>query len=584
MTQQSVHLVITLMTLVSLIPQVISVKSCQQVRNEALIDSLNNEIIIVPECDKSNANKFATIQCHNLTGYCWCVDSIDGKPIPNTSVRINVTPDCTGRSRVTGSTSDLIASNLPSNANHSHLRSRIIRKEPISSTSCQQNVFASNLLLMIKNEYRSTHKISSSASFADIDDRRILNWKFHKLDGNLDGHLKRRELSSFRKIIKNSIEPRSCFKSWFRVLDADQDNLIVKAEWIDYFTPKHNQHSLSTPVPSRIHASGMNPLDFLAAVHSRVTSSASLIPSSSPSASSLPSLPSHLSNFHHASHPVSSSHSYPSDPLSILSESRSKSSSESDIEDDDDDDDQVTLSSGKDCKSAREQAELLRVKNVQSKTYIPVCTANGKYEEVQCFRGFCWCVDIDKGLPLKGSGTTQSTNTGNSNGNVTLPNCKHGKPVNRGKECPYEQKLTFLKLLTALFTHEMLTKEKTSRHKLNVLHWKYLQMDKNSDKLVDTSEWKVFKKSIRGTNRDVKSKSSSPSADSSFDSVRHCFKLFFRGCDLNKDSIITLTEWFECTGKNLPLDTLTNQRLSSNSTSNTSRRGSNHFANILKAD
>ena len=584
MSPESVHVLLKCLTCftlcLSLVQQVTSVKSCQQVRNEALIDSLNNEIIIVPECDKSNANKFATIQCHNLTGYCWCVDSVDGKPIPNTSVRINVTPDCTGRSRVTGAHGDQVATlHSHSNANHSHLRSRIIRKEPISSMSCEQNIFASNLLLLIKNEYRSTHKISSSASFADIDDRRILNWKFHKLDGNLDGHLKRRELSSFRKLIKNSIEPRSCFKSWFKVLDADQDNLVVKAEWIDYFTPKHNRLSFSTPLPPRIHASGMNPLDFLAAVHSRVTSSASLIASSSPPPAANP-----LSNFHHQSHPVSPSHSYSSDPLSILSESRSKSSSESDIEDDEDDDDQVTLSSGKDCKSAREQAELLRVKNVQSKTYIPACTANGKYEEVQCFRGFCWCVDIDKGLPLKGSGTTQLANAGDSSANVTLPNCKHGKPVSRGKECPYEQKLTFLKLLTALFTHEMLTKEKNSRHRLNVLHWKYLQMDKNSDKVVDTAEWKVFKKSIRGTNRDVKSKSSSPSADSSFNSVRHCFKLFFRGCDLNKDSIITLTEWFECTGKNLPLDTLTNQRSSPNSTSTSSRRGSNHFANILKAD
>ena len=47
--------------------------------------------IFIPEC--VGEGKYRQEQCHKSTGYCWCVDSTTGKPIPGTSTH-NVMPDC----------------------------------------------------------------------------------------------------------------------------------------------------------------------------------------------------------------------------------------------------------------------------------------------------------------------------------------------------------------------------------------------------------------------------------------------------------------------------------------------------------
>lgn len=548
-----VHLLFSFYLILSVITRVSSSRSCLQVRGEALADLVKTEVVIVPDCDPFNPHKFSSVQCHNSTGYCWCVDPTDGKPIPNTSVR-RENPDCNGR-----------RDNL-------HLRSRSIRKEPTSSSSCDQNAFASNLLALMKNEFRAVNKATSS----DIADRRVLNWKFQRLDINHDGQLQRRELRTFRKTAKTSVEPRACAKLWLRALDQDQNKLIVKSEWTDYFTPKspiNSEGEMSVDQDGNVngnlspHAppkSGMNPLDFLAAVHSRVQSSSSSV-----------LLSSSLSESSTSRSPMTSSANFAPDPLTMLSESRSKDLLEGEGEEEEEEE-EVTLSSGKDCFSARQQAESSRVKNPSSKTYIPICTESGKYEEVQCYREFCWCVDVNKGLPLKGSV--------GSEGSSSKPNCKHAKPLKKTKDCPREQKIAFLRLLTALFTNEMLNKQNSRGRRVTdqVLQWKFNQMDKNRDEKIDVSEWKLFKRSIRGS-KDSKSRASAPSNDSKFDSVRHCFKLFFQGCDLNRDKIITKPEWFDCTGKNLPQDNLTEQR-TKNTNLNTGRRGPNPFQTILKAD
>lgn len=48
--------------------------------------------IFIPDCDTNGLFKRA--QCHNSTGYCWCVDEKTGVPIPGISTH-NITPDCT---------------------------------------------------------------------------------------------------------------------------------------------------------------------------------------------------------------------------------------------------------------------------------------------------------------------------------------------------------------------------------------------------------------------------------------------------------------------------------------------------------
>ncbi|XP_028994685.1 SPARC-related modular calcium-binding protein 1 isoform X5 [Betta splendens] len=64
---------------------------CRAERNQALEQARRPQEFI-PECNEDGT--FAQVQCHTLTGYCWCVTS-DGKPVSGSSVH-NRTPVCSG--------------------------------------------------------------------------------------------------------------------------------------------------------------------------------------------------------------------------------------------------------------------------------------------------------------------------------------------------------------------------------------------------------------------------------------------------------------------------------------------------------
>ncbi|XP_068194271.1 SPARC-related modular calcium-binding protein 1 isoform X3 [Antennarius striatus] len=69
---------------------------CRVERNQALEQARRpQESMFIPECNEDGT--FAQVQCHTLTGYCWCVTS-DGKPVSGSSVH-NRTPVCSGNFR-----------------------------------------------------------------------------------------------------------------------------------------------------------------------------------------------------------------------------------------------------------------------------------------------------------------------------------------------------------------------------------------------------------------------------------------------------------------------------------------------------
>ena len=120
-------------------------------------------------------------------------------------------------------------------------------------------------------------------------------------------------------------------------------------------------------------------------------------------------------------------------------------------EKEEEDEEEINLSSGHDCRTAKSAAESNRRNNPSAKIYIPSCSSDGRYEEIQCYEYFCWCVDNDKGIPMKGSGSSL---------NASLPDCSRKKAVSRVRDCHMEQKLHFLKLLTALFRQQMMQAKK----------------------------------------------------------------------------------------------------------------------------
>uniref|UniRef100_A0A673IWH6 SPARC-related modular calcium-binding protein 1-like n=1 Tax=Sinocyclocheilus rhinocerous TaxID=307959 RepID=A0A673IWH6_9TELE len=69
---------------------------CRTERIQALEQAKRpQESIFIPECNDDGT--FAQVQCHTLTGYCWCVTT-DGKPVSGSSVQ-NKTPVCSGNFR-----------------------------------------------------------------------------------------------------------------------------------------------------------------------------------------------------------------------------------------------------------------------------------------------------------------------------------------------------------------------------------------------------------------------------------------------------------------------------------------------------
>ena len=73
-------------------PQAVSslaekVHSCDQERQSALEEARQNprEGIVIPECAPGGLYK--PVQCHQSTGYCWCVLVDTGRPLPGTSTR-----------------------------------------------------------------------------------------------------------------------------------------------------------------------------------------------------------------------------------------------------------------------------------------------------------------------------------------------------------------------------------------------------------------------------------------------------------------------------------------------------------------
>ena len=64
---------------------------CLEEREQALKTSNESGIpIFVPVCKENG--QYVDIQCHQGTGYCWCVN-LDGKPVPRSSTKYKK-PNC----------------------------------------------------------------------------------------------------------------------------------------------------------------------------------------------------------------------------------------------------------------------------------------------------------------------------------------------------------------------------------------------------------------------------------------------------------------------------------------------------------
>ncbi|XP_057379159.1 SPARC-related modular calcium-binding protein 2-like isoform X2 [Daphnia carinata] len=170
----------------------------------------------IPECNEDG--RYAEIQCHQATGYCWCVTP-DGKPIPGSSIRHNK-PNCKRQSK-----------SSPSR------RSPQGKKPRKGCTPGDKAAFNGHLIRLFTTEFNRLPTTPIPSTTAQVDgvtetaERRVMEWKFAQLDKNGDGQLIRREFRVLRRLVRKVVRPKRCAKNFPRLCDTDQDRKISRSEW-----------------------------------------------------------------------------------------------------------------------------------------------------------------------------------------------------------------------------------------------------------------------------------------------------------------------------------------------------------------
>ncbi|XP_047116363.1 SPARC-related modular calcium-binding protein 2 isoform X3 [Schistocerca piceifrons] len=156
----------------------------------------------VPRCEPDGT--YARVQCHDATGYCWCVTPA-GRLLPGTTQPKERPPRCDG--------------------GHGKRATRT----PPPKKGCAHNdrsKFSHNLIKNFRIEYNRLPQSSPTATKAEV-----LDWKFSTLDGDGDALLSREESASLRRLIRGSVRPRRCAKQFARLCDRDRDGRISRNEW-----------------------------------------------------------------------------------------------------------------------------------------------------------------------------------------------------------------------------------------------------------------------------------------------------------------------------------------------------------------
>ncbi|XP_006814758.1 SPARC-related modular calcium-binding protein 1-like isoform X1 [Saccoglossus kowalevskii] len=207
------------------------------------------------------------------------------------------------------------------------------------------------------------------------------------------------------------------------------------------------------------------------------------------------------------------------------------------------------------CEAERKYNQEQANQGRQAGLFIPECTEEGSFREVQCYAstGYCWCV-TDQGKPIPGSSVRYQQP--HCNADDSRPNSRQGKSAHRNKGCSQSERQVFNNNLISIFKDEyarLPTKppaandeeyegnpslqalsaidEHVDSVNQNVIDWKFSELDTNADSELDKKELKTITKMIK--------KIVEP---------RTCARNFAKYCDLDQDGSITNGEWAVCLG------------------------------------
>lgn len=524
-------------------------RECAESRAYALSHRSPTSSKFLPKCRADGT--FAPIQCM-AKGGCWCSDST-GKPIANTTTR-NGRPNC--RKYVKSTIRRSPARNISSNRN---------------KRACSQDdqaLFNTNLLNVFQSEYGWYQRQHAHMSSTIISNERILEWKFNAVDTNKNNRLDKNEFKELKRLVKKIIKPKRCARSFGKNCDEDNDERLTLSEWNSCFTTDASSRGPNLAGGSNGDGGGSTTNGFS-------SSSINLVNSNNGA-----------SNFEEDEDDGSDQHSddYDEDyeeeqiddiprlgpftgrnpnasvtqfpPVYLL---RQKPNAESETH-------HRRNEGESDCLADR-AAALEEQPHGVSAMYIPECTADGRYQRIQCYSsvGYCWCVHEDTGKNIPGTAAKNKQ-----------PECDSVYPMSRPmKGCPEPKKTEFLKDLkdflkvkvaSNVSTGANATKWNTEDEKIATLS--FVLLDKNKNKVWERKEWKTFRELVTATKQ-----------------LRKCGKKLPRYCDVNSDKKITLSEWLNCLqAQRIAVDVPKAVINTSEHSTSPKRQGNNPLEIYLKSD
>uniref|UniRef100_A0A480P8A7 SPARC-related modular calcium-binding protein 1 isoform 2 n=1 Tax=Sus scrofa TaxID=9823 RepID=A0A480P8A7_PIG len=197
------------------------VHSCDQERQSALEEARQNprEGIVIPECAPGGLYK--PVQCHQSTGYCWCVLVDTGRPLPGTSTRY-VMPSCESDAR----------------AKSAEVDDPFKDRELPGCPEGKKLEFITSLLDALTTDM--VQAINSAAPtgggrFSEPDpshtlEERVVHWYFSQLDSNSSSDINKREMKPFKRYVKKKAKPKKCARRFTDYCDLNKDKVISLPE------------------------------------------------------------------------------------------------------------------------------------------------------------------------------------------------------------------------------------------------------------------------------------------------------------------------------------------------------------------
>ncbi|KAJ6663747.1 hypothetical protein lerEdw1_009826 [Lerista edwardsae] len=209
--------------------------SCEQERHDAIEEARQHqqEGTFIPECEGDGTYK--AVQCHQATGYCWCVRVDTGRPVPGTSTRsvfssvhLSVSFDITPSSRW-NFPPDCEADAAARSAEMGSLfRDRTLPGCP----GAKKAEFLSNLIKALASDMLQSRmmpvpsrRFSDSLVGPSLEERAV-RWQFMRLDKDFSNSISERELRPLKLYMKKNTRPKRCVRKFLDYCDLNNNKLI----------------------------------------------------------------------------------------------------------------------------------------------------------------------------------------------------------------------------------------------------------------------------------------------------------------------------------------------------------------------